>query len=366
LTIAEKDVCQWNAGRCFDHCHLISAALTISQTVRRGAESGLMDLDSAPMDIDKADSPAASAGEQGGGQGADHGCGSSRELLQQIQSVASQIASDAERADHIIALQSDNATQPDSLAAVRNTLSDTDSALTKGLARIGGKGFRWHSNVNDSRPGGAVVGTATKPQKSTAVSAGDEGESKRRPVDVEPAAAAAAAGGSVDVCGPAERTKKPMKKPKKYGRPCLSGLPEDVFSNMGSFVTTKTAARLAKVNKDIHTMATDETFGVFRHFTMTCDEGESYSKIRDVNKDTKHLGKTQVAHVPWIPPVVPKLLGANKDSIRKITLDFMYGSRTSDAEPIVFSSVTDLDVRWAGGLKLIRYAQRGVSVDAIA
>ncbi|CEM01659.1 unnamed protein product [Vitrella brassicaformis CCMP3155] len=388
------------------------------------------------MNIDRDDAPAASAG---GPSGDDSGGSSSRDLLQQIHSVASQIASDAaERADHITATHTDSTTQdgaslsaiPGNPAAVRSASAkeltqittdyDTltlrapryevgtrvsvaaeqqtgesvwvtavvyDTQETNGGTvvfmrevegreeelkpvtvphrtkpppqynqdlRMGGKTFRW-GKKSDQREGGAVVGTTTKPQKSAAVSACDEGESKRRRVALE-SAAAAAGGGSVDVCGPAEGTSRPMNTPKKpYGRPSLSGLPEEVFSPLGSFLSTIDNIRLSRVNRVTHEKATDKTFGVFRNFTMTRGEERIYDKIKTL-QHLKHMGKIQTAFVDArvVPPVASKLLEANKDSLKKITLNVESWSRTPDAGPIVFSSLTDLDVRGLAGLDYLR------------
>ncbi|CEM38966.1 unnamed protein product [Vitrella brassicaformis CCMP3155] len=186
-----------------------------------------------------------------------------------MRSVASRFVSDLDGAERMISLQTDSDTQDgvsiaDSLAAIRNTLIDAHSALTKNLARIGGKAFRWDGNAYDSEAaGGAVTSNKT----------------------------------TTDHTDPWRCLLAVTRASPGYGDPCLSGLPKEVFNHIGSFVTTKTSARLAKVNRDILTTATDETWGLFRHFTVMEDEQDSYSKIRDVKTEMQHMGKVKSASV---------------------------------------------------------------------
>ena len=72
-------------------------------------------------------------------------------------------------------------------------------------------------------------------------------------------------------------------------------------------------------------------------------------------------GKMQTAFVDAkvVPFVVSELLEANKDSLKKITLNVDSWSRTPDAGPIVFSSATHLDIRGLAGLDYIRYVREG-------
>jgi len=306
------------------------------------------------------DGPAASAAAGQGGGGS-----SSRDLLQQIHSVALQLACDAGRADHVIALQTDSTTQAgvslaDSLAAIRNALTDAHSALTKKLARVGGKGFRWCCNVNYSGVGGAVTSnkTVTKPHRSMAVPGRDEG--KRRCVAIEAADAAAAGGEAMDVGGAAAATQQQSTEPtKEYGDPCLSGLPMDVFAYMGSFVTTKTAIRLSKVDKEIRTMATDETSGMFRNFSVTLDEEDSYRRMRDVNQQMRRMVKTASVRASDAMPrfVLSKCVEACTTTLEKLTLDiadYPQELRASTRDVVVFPKVTCLHIHNGSTIEHIR------------
>ena len=73
---------------------------------------------------------------------------------------------------------------------------------------------------------------------------------------------------------------------KTYGRPSLSGLPEEVFSPLGAFMTTIDNIRLSRVKKETHMKATDQTFGVFRNFAVA-RPGEE--RIYDKTKTLQHL-----------------------------------------------------------------------------
>jgi len=79
-------------------------------------------------------------GSSTGGPRADHG-GSSRDLLQKIQLIASQIAFDAERAQHMIAPNTNNNTSDPqflagNLSTILGTLTDAHSALSNHYKNI--------------------------------------------------------------------------------------------------------------------------------------------------------------------------------------------------------------------------------------
>ncbi|CEM01723.1 unnamed protein product [Vitrella brassicaformis CCMP3155] len=354
--------------------------------------------DGGLMDLDKHDGPAASAA---GGQGSGPNCGGScsRDLLQKIRlmrSLVPQLASGLERAENIIATHTDNESQDGaslagSLSSILDTLTDAHSALTEQLTQPSTDHIthKTHGNSNDI---GALVSegldrTDDGAQHSKAVAVGG---GKRARVAIE----AAAEAGSVGVCVGAVATQQQGASSRKdHGRPCLSGLPAAVMGHMGSFLTTiDNIGRLSRVNRETHMKATDKTYGVFRNFTMTRREEDTYRKLKTlqnlkdearthtravettlglfgnfadvsvvddastVKKMPHTAGKIQAAHVEAreVPPVVSELLEANKDKLKKITLDVEYCYlRRSDAEPIVFSSVTHLDVRRSAGLEFI-------------
>ncbi|CEL98560.1 unnamed protein product [Vitrella brassicaformis CCMP3155] len=319
---------------------------------------------------------------QGGGPGADHGGGSSRDVVQMMKSVASQIASDLERAEDIIATHTDNDTQDGGgslsgrLSAYLRTLSDFQSALRKDMAQT----TDHDTKRNDH--------TDADTQHSKEVAVGEDGKRGR----VDALADASSGDGSVDVCGSAAATQQqgvPLEK--DHGRPCLPGLPAAVVGRLGYFLTTIDNVRsLSRVNREIHEKATDKTYGVFRSFTVTRGEEPTYQKIKtlqnlkdearthtraaettlglfgkfaDVSvvddaclvKKMPHMaGRIQVAHVEagCVPSVASELLEASRDTLKKMTLDVEEKDRlrTSNAEPIVFSKVTDLDLLGHAGL----------------
>ncbi|CEM01656.1 unnamed protein product [Vitrella brassicaformis CCMP3155] len=101
---------------------------------------------------------------------------------------------------------------------------------------------------------------------------------------------------------------------------------------------------------------------------MTPDEEDSYRKLKKVQHVLGLFGKfvdisvaddacivkkgmmqTAFVDAREVPPVLSELLEANKDSLKKITLDINYCSRTSAAGPIVFSSATHLHIRGLAG-----------------
>ncbi|CEM01695.1 unnamed protein product [Vitrella brassicaformis CCMP3155] len=319
------------------------------------------------VEVDSGDDAAASAVGQGG---LASGGGSPRDLLQKIRSMRSvvpQFVSDLERAEHIIATLADNAQDsaslPGRLSIVLDALTDAHSALTKELSETSTdhKTHKTPPNVADFRAfvseGLARADEVAQHSKAVAV-----GDAKREQVDSLAAAAAAAAvgGGSMAVCGAAAATRKPMNKPKRYGRPSLCGLPEDVFSHMGSLMTTKMSACLAKVNKDIRTMAIDETSGLFREFTVTEDEEDSYSKVEDVNKEMQHMDKMKTASV-WASDVESRVvlseyLESCRTTLESLTLDVRGCAKEVDASDcdVAFLKLTFLHPHNSDTIRHIR------------
>ncbi|CEM32834.1 unnamed protein product [Vitrella brassicaformis CCMP3155] len=357
--------------------------------------------DGGLMDLDKHDGPAASAAA--GGQGR----GGSRDLLQKIRSMRSslpQLASDLERAEDIIAIHTDNDTQDGGaslagrLSAYLRTLSDVQSALRKDMAHTTDHNTKRNDHTD-----------ADTQQHSKEVAVGEDGKRER----VDALADASSGGGPVGACGAAAATQQqgvPLEVTEKgHGRPCLPGLPAAVIGQLGSFLTTINNVRsLTRVNRETHMKATDKIYGVFRTFTMTRDEEPTYREIKTLKhlKDeaktlTKALETTlglfgkfagvsvvenaykvkKMPHMPgnvktafvevsslhMMPPVVSELLEANKDTLKKMTLDVEankdtlkkmtldveYCARAPDAEPIVFSKVTHMDIRGREDLKFI-------------
>ncbi|CEM06624.1 unnamed protein product [Vitrella brassicaformis CCMP3155] len=348
--------------------------------------------DDAPMDVNKDDGPADSAGGQGGGPGADHGGGSSRNLVQMMKSVASQIVSDLERAEGIIATHADNNAQDGaslagSLASILETLTDAQSALNKQLAETSTDHItrKTHGNSNDIEAlvSGGLDQTDEDAQHSKAVAVGEDGKRGR----VDALADASSGDGSVDVCGSAAATQQqgvPLEK--DHGRPCLPGLPEAVIGHLGSFLTTiDHIRRLSSISRGIHEKATDKTYGVFRSLTVTRAEEPTYHKIETLHNVVSQVektlglfgkfadaswvenankvknaykGKIQVAHVEAdrVPSVASELLEANKDTLKKVTLDVEphlpcdFKKITPNHSAAVFSQVTHLDLLGRAGL----------------
>ncbi|CEM16638.1 unnamed protein product [Vitrella brassicaformis CCMP3155] len=298
------------------------------------------------MDVSSDGGPAPSRGEEGGGSGGDKD--SLRDVIDKIHSVTSRMAESSQAAKVRIAHADSNkqgcATLAGRLSGVLKTLTDVDSMLSDELAQIpsvdhnttrkGGdrKTFRWLYNVSDSRTAGVSESsdeTDRAAQHSKAVSVGD---GKRSRVGTSsPAAAGAAAASSDGGCsiGASDATAAAAARlrgaqsrqlTQDYGRPCLPGLPEGVMGHMGSFMTTRTAtARLTRVNKETRQKATDDTFGVFRHFSMTKDEEAKYQAIRKL-KDLKHLGKIRTAHVEasGVVPCVVELLERSSATLKEL------------------------------------------------
>ncbi|CEM01721.1 unnamed protein product [Vitrella brassicaformis CCMP3155] len=291
-----------------------------------------------------------------------------RDVLHKIHSVASQIASDAERAEHIIATHADDKSQDvaslaGSLSTILDTLTDAQSALGNELAQMSsdrdthrmegdGRLFRCIHRV-----GGAVGGRAAEPAMPVPV--GDGG--KRACVAISPAAAAATANSKT-------ATPRPMNKPKKYGRPSLSGLPEDVFSHLDSFVTSIVVSRLAKVNKETHQKATDQNLGMFRHFTLTSDEEETYRKVKGV-REMQHMGKIQTAHIESssVPACLSRCLEASRLTLTRLTVIAPDQPRSAPRAPIDmrrapalpthFPNITHMTIQSAAWLSHLRYRQ---------
>mmetsp|Transcript_29229 Transcript_29229/g.84531 ORF Transcript_29229/g.84531 Transcript_29229/m.84531 type:complete len:208 (-) Transcript_29229:2251-2874(-) len=132
-----------------------------------------------------------------------------RDVLHKIHSGASQIASDAERAEHIIATHTDDNSQ-DGVS-----LTDAHSACNE-LAQMSSD-RETHRMEGDGRLFRCIHRVGGAVESLVPVPVGDGG--KRACVAIESAAAAAATANSKAA------TPRPMNKPKKYGRPCLCGLP---------------------------------------------------------------------------------------------------------------------------------------------
>ncbi|CEM38976.1 unnamed protein product [Vitrella brassicaformis CCMP3155] len=92
--------------------------------------------------------------------------------------------------------------------------------------------------------------------------------------------------------------------------------------------------RLSCVNRETHEKATDETYGVFRHFTMLDADQEAYWDIDDF-RELHHMGKIQVAHVEVhaVPDVVSPLLEACATTLVKLTLDSNTGPTAIQQTP---------------------------------
>jgi len=237
------------------------------------------------------------------------------------------------------------------LSALQTTVSDAQTSLNDAAAQLStlspphtdadthrfdgdGKLFRCIHRASRSVSSNE---TAKAAQQTRAVSTGD---GKRARVTTGPPAAAAAAaagaaagGGSAGVAGAvAEEVEKKTTTIAKYGRPCLPGLPEAVMGYMGSFVTTKTAIRLSKVNKETHQKATDETFGVFRFFSVDTHESHAYAKIKKL-QDVKRLGKIHTArvdlHAPSVLPCVAQCLEASRATLTELRCFYVSSSFNS-------------------------------------
>jgi len=289
------------------------------------------------VDVSSDGGPAPSRGEEGDGS---DGNGSLRNIIDKIHSVASNIAASTEVAKVKIANADSNTQACVSLAGrlsgVLKTLTDVDSMLSDELAQIptarhstkrkdgDRKTFRWLYNVNDvgSSVSESSGETDRAAHQSKAVSVGD---GKRSRVGTSSPAAAAAAAASSDggcligVSGAPAATQQRGANTKNYGRPCLPGLPEGVMGHMGSFLTTMMATRLTRVNKETHQKATDETFGVFRHFSMTKDEEAKYQAIRKL-REVKHLGKIRAAYVEasGVVQCVVELLERSAETLKEL------------------------------------------------
>ncbi|CEM01698.1 unnamed protein product [Vitrella brassicaformis CCMP3155] len=142
-------------------------------------------------------------------------------------------------------------------------------------------------------------------------------------------------GGSVDVCGGAAATRRPMKTPKRYGRPSLlvcqrtssatwppSSLPRRLFVWPRS---TRIPAR-----RPPH-----QTLGMSRHFTMTSDEEETYRKVKGVRK-MQHMGKIQTAHIEssCVPACVSRCLEASRLTLTRLTVIAPDRPRSAPPAPI--------------------------------
>jgi len=117
---------------------------------------------------------------------------------------------------------------------------------------------------------------------------------------------------------------------------------------MGSFLATRRAARLTRVNQETRQKATDRTFGVFRHFAMTDDECGTYGKIQKLHQ-VKHLGMIQTAYVQFssVVPSVAEWLEASRATLTRLHVasghyDNCYttGDDRGPGLPLVFPRLT--------------------------
>ncbi|CEL95953.1 unnamed protein product [Vitrella brassicaformis CCMP3155] len=316
----------------------------------------LMVVDSVlPMDISSDGGPAPSRGGQGDG--------SLRDVIDQIHSVASHIAASSEAAKLKVPADAGNDTQAcvsliDRLSDVLKTLSDADSRFSNELLQIPTTDAR----MATARASGGCTMSTTDPPVST-------GDGKRSRVGTSQAAAVAAAssgGGSSSVGGAAGGTQQQRGSSQGYGRPCLPGLPEGVMGHLGSFLTTaKAAARLPKVNRETRQKAVDETFGVFRHFSVTANEEGVYGKIQRL-EDMKHLGKIRTAYVEMhsVVPCVGACLEASRATLKQLhTSNWLISLDESNArapgDPISFPKLTDMGIQsklWLQYVSIRRWA----------
>jgi len=122
--------------------------------------------------------------------------------------------------------------------------------------------------------------------------------------------------------------------------------------HLGSFLTTYTCSRMAKVNRETRQKATDETFGVFRRFTITADEINSYKRIQKLD-DLRHLSKIQTADVPPfdILPCVSEFLEESRATLKELRVwenwscDRHIPTQRSPGDPIPFPRLTDMDIQ---------------------
>jgi len=194
---------------------------------------------------------------------------------------------------------------------------------------------------------------------NTTVSTGD---GKRSRVAIDPAATAASAGGvSSGAFGAGAAAQEHTTKQKKYGRPCLSGLPEGVIGHVGTFLTTLTAVRLSKVSKETREKAIDDTFGVFRHFAMTKKEEDIYGKIKKV-EEMKHMGKIRTAFVGTDDSsCLVELLEASRATLEELTvcggeydmLLLSQGHIEASNSQVEFPKLTRMDVQSTEWLEYI-------------
>jgi len=323
--------------------------------------------------MDGSDSaPADPGGGRGGGSSGD---GSLRDVIDQIYAVSCQMAASSEAAKLKIPQTDENkeacASLAGRLSGVLKTLTDANATLSTELTQIPSeqvthrkdgdrKGFRWLYNVNDRRAAGVSESsdeTDKAAQQSKAVSTGD---GKRSRVGTSQAAAAvAASSGGASVSGRGA-------SPKGYGRPCLPGLPEGVIGHLGSFMSTIAAAsRLTKINKETRQKAIDETFGAFRHFSMTKDEEAKYQAIRKL-REVKHLGKIRAAYVEasGVVQCVVELLERSAETLKELHVadDNLRGEhplaqRRPPGDPFPFPKLTDIQMKspkWLGHISSVR------------